>query len=105
MASLVAGLGMGLLVASALVPSDAGPQDRRARGEVRRQQDRRSPGSPSSGGSTASTRPGSSANLFYLYMNTERPLFKNNVKLRQAVNLRSTDRRCCSASGRTGRGR
>jgi len=39
MASLVAGLGMGLLVASALVPSDAGPQDRRARREVRRQQD------------------------------------------------------------------
>jgi peptide/nickel transport system substrate-binding protein len=28
-----------------------------------------------------------SPNLFYLYMNTERPLFKNNVKLRQAVNF------------------
>jgi ABC-type transport system substrate-binding protein len=28
-----------------------------------------------------------SANLFYLYMNTERPLFKNNPKLRQAVNF------------------
>jgi ABC-type transport system substrate-binding protein len=28
-----------------------------------------------------------SANMFYLYMNTARPLFKNNVKLRQAVNF------------------
>jgi peptide/nickel transport system substrate-binding protein len=28
-----------------------------------------------------------SANMFYLYMNTERPLFKGNVKLRQAVNF------------------
>jgi peptide/nickel transport system substrate-binding protein len=28
-----------------------------------------------------------SANLFYLYMNTTRPLFRNNPKLRQAVNF------------------
>jgi len=28
-----------------------------------------------------------SANMYYLYMNTERPLFRGNVKLRQAVNF------------------
>jgi peptide/nickel transport system substrate-binding protein len=28
-----------------------------------------------------------SADMFYLFMNTERPLFKNNVKLRQAVSF------------------
>jgi ABC-type transport system substrate-binding protein len=28
-----------------------------------------------------------SANMFYVWMNTERPLFRNNVKLRQAVNF------------------
>jgi ABC-type transport system substrate-binding protein len=28
-----------------------------------------------------------SANMFYLFMNTERPLFRHNVKLRQAVNF------------------
>ena len=49
-----------------------------------------------------------SADMFYLFMNTERPLFKNNPKLRQAVNF-ALDRtamlrvsaRCASARAPT----